>query len=254
MGANMGSTGCPQRSRPLLARIDESAFLGRGVSIAVNRKQNGFTLIELLVVIAIIAILAAILFPVFARARENARKSTCQSNLKQLGLAMMQYTQDYDEMLPRLNIGPGLTYTLPNGATYTGYMLWHTSIYPYLKNTGILSCPSDTVKYAGNYTGGGSYGMNTYNAGRSLAVIEIPAESMFFAEAGGGDSYNLDGDTAGANEEMVGSATFTSVPRHSEGLVSAFCDGHVKWMPRTKIPPFSINSKYWYGGYTGTNP
>src|SRR4028119_422853 len=70
--------------------------------LSIKRKQYraGFTLIELLVVIAIIAILAAILFPVFARARENARRASCQSNLKQLGLAFAQYTQDYDEMLP----------------------------------------------------------------------------------------------------------------------------------------------------------
>ena len=67
-----------------------------------TRKKFGFTLIELLVVFAIIAILAAILFPVFARARENARRASCQSNLKQIGLGIMQYTQDYDEKMPRM--------------------------------------------------------------------------------------------------------------------------------------------------------
>ncbi|NSW55216.1 MAG: DUF1559 domain-containing protein [Armatimonadetes bacterium] len=212
-------------------------------------KRSGFTLIELLVVIAIIAILAAILFPVFARAREKARQTSCLSNLKQLGLAAQMYAQDYDETLPRLNIGPGpLTYTLPNGTTYSGYMLWHTSIYPYLKNYQMLSCPSDSVRYAGNYTGGGSYGLNSLNSGQALGSINYPAESMFFAEANGGDSYNLDGDTAGANDEML------AAPRHNDGLNNAFVDGHAKWMNVKNIPPFGTSSRYWYGPYTGNNP
>jgi prepilin-type N-terminal cleavage/methylation domain-containing protein len=93
------------------------------------RKRTGFTLIELLVVIAIIAILAAILFPVFARARENARRSLCQSNSKQLGLGMMQYTQDYDEKFP----------------AWWGYtdgsspLPWELAIQPYVRSTQVFS-------------------------------------------------------------------------------------------------------------------
>lgn len=105
----------------------------------------GFTLIELLVVIAIIAILAAILFPVFARARENARRSSCQSNLKQIGLAVTQYTQDYDERLP-LN----REHTSGGSYPYTDFMLptagsnvWR-DIQPYLKNSQVFGCPSAT--------------------------------------------------------------------------------------------------------------
>ena len=94
--------------------------------------RKGFTLIELLVVIAIIAILAAILFPVFARAREKARQTQCLSNVKQTMLAVNMYAQDYDETLPRLNIFVGgAGYELPNGSVYNGdYMLWHTMLYP----------------------------------------------------------------------------------------------------------------------------
>jgi len=118
-------------------------------------KRRGFTLIELLVVIAIIAILAAILFPVFARARDAARKATCQSNLKQIGLALRMYTSDYDEQLPRNAFpdpdGPG-PIADPNTAdcltetTRASYRGWISNVLmPYAKNTGIWTCPS----YAG---------------------------------------------------------------------------------------------------------
>ncbi|MDR3710923.1 MAG: DUF1559 domain-containing protein [Capsulimonadaceae bacterium] len=94
-------------------------------------RKQGFTLIKLLVVIAIIAILAAILFPVFAQAREKARTATCASNLKQIGLGMMQYTGDYDECLP---IG---TFSGSSG------MGWASQIYPYVKSNGVFTCPDD---------------------------------------------------------------------------------------------------------------
>src|SRR5258707_2630369 len=96
-----------------------------------RRVNSAFTLIELLVVIAIIAILAAILFPVFARARENARRSSCQSNLKQIGLGILQYVQDYDEIMPRVD------------ATGAGH--WKDTINPYITSYQIFRCASDTT-------------------------------------------------------------------------------------------------------------
>ena len=98
-----------------------------------SKHRIAVTLIELLVVIAIIAILAAILFPVFAKAREKARQTVCASNLKQLGLAFMEYSQDYDEQLP----GTALYIGIPGFG-------WPGMIYPYVKSTGVYSCPDDT--------------------------------------------------------------------------------------------------------------
>lgn len=135
-----------------------------------KQKTTGFTLIELLVVIAIIAILAAILFPVFGRARENARRSSCQSNLKQIGLGLMQYTQDYDEMLPYGWYGPDGNDSTPNGVRYK----WMDVAYPYVKSTQVFSCPSDPRKDRSAYTfyqnlpstgtdvKYGSYGLNAF--------------------------------------------------------------------------------------------
>jgi prepilin-type N-terminal cleavage/methylation domain-containing protein/prepilin-type processing-associated H-X9-DG protein len=102
------------------------------------RRTSAFTLIELLVVIAIIAILAAILFPVFAQAREKARQTGCLSNLKQIGTGLMMYTQDYDEAYP-CNWYGGLWDTTPNGSQYK----WMDAVYPYVKNEQVFSCPSD---------------------------------------------------------------------------------------------------------------
>jgi prepilin-type N-terminal cleavage/methylation domain-containing protein/prepilin-type processing-associated H-X9-DG protein len=120
-----------------------------------NMKRRAFTLIELLVTIAVIAILAAILFPVFARARENARRSGCLSNLKQIGLGFVMYTQDYDEHMPPLyqDLGTG-NFRYPNGeVSSNGSCPWYIMIYPYVKNWQIYNCPSTggEPQYTGRY-------------------------------------------------------------------------------------------------------
>src|SRR6059058_3353568 len=110
----------------------------------VSRQRRGFTLIELLVVIAIIAILAAILFPVFARAREKARATSCLSNLKQCALATLMYVQDYDETFPRVpNVAD--PYLHPNQPVdKQGWLYWAQMVQPYAKNQRIFACPSDS--------------------------------------------------------------------------------------------------------------
>lgn len=154
-------------------------------TIAVNEKRQGFTLIELLVVIAIIAILAAILFPAFARARENARRASCQSQLKQIGLGLLQYAQDYDEKNAIQHQGPATggsaATTAPGGENVgaggasdkaTGDYKWMDAIYPYVKSEQIFTCPSDSAinnlpyKYYQNEPAGsqlkyGGYAMNS---------------------------------------------------------------------------------------------
>ena len=133
-----------------------------------RRRIPGFTLIELLVVIAIIAILAAILFPVFARARENARKSTCQSNLKQIGMAVQMYAQDYDEIYPGISM-----------ATATSQCWTNDLLDPYIKNAKVWVCPSITS---------GTYGFNwrhmikdTFSSptsGVRMATVQRPADIL----------------------------------------------------------------------------
>jgi len=121
-------------------------------NICKSRRSSGFTLIELLVVIAIIAILAAILFPVFATAREKARSAACVSNLDQLSLAMLQYVQDYNEHYP---------YSISTNWTPAGSSDWSTAIWPYVKSSGVYMCPDDLSQTGPGWV---PYNGATYNA------------------------------------------------------------------------------------------
>ncbi len=118
-----------------------------------RHSRKAFTLVELLVVIAIISILASILFPVFSSAREKARQTVCLSNVKQIGLGAMMYSQDYDEILPETSYNavcrnPGTNGTQQGSTRWNGVYAWPLAIVPYVKSYGILSCPSDTYKLA----------------------------------------------------------------------------------------------------------
>ena len=143
-----------------------------------RRSTKGFTLIELLVVIAIIAILAAILFPVFAQAREKARQISCLSNEKQLGLGVMQYTQDYDEKFP-VGYNLGLS-----GTPCT----WAGQVYPYIKSTKVFLCPDDpqpldVVSYAINsYTANPGPTPQSPNESASLSEFNAPSSTVLFCE------------------------------------------------------------------------
>ncbi len=183
------------------------------------KRRNGFTLIELLVVIAIIAILAAILFPVFARARENARKTTCLSNLKQLGLGMLQYLQDYDERFP----GRCVSATYPD---CTGNNYWYHVIAPYVKNTDLLICPSrrDYVPCGYGYNAYAVAGSSTPIAtGSSLASIQNTSQILMLIDSTRSPTAYRPSDYDWATWSSYHPIT------HAEGLNVVHVDGHAKW-------------------------
>jgi len=205
-----------------------------------GKRAKGFTLIELLVVIAIIAILAAILFPVFARARENARRTSCMSNLKQIGLGWMQYIQDYDEKLPEYGAGGATQY--PGGIFEV--------MQPYLKSTQVYQCPSDSGgPQAPGTAGYTDYVVNLFLAynGRTgygvaaLAAIDSPSLVVVFNDytAGSGRGWftGTHGKNCGSTACDPEIATFTSGYglRHLDGLNYAFADGHAKWLKSERV-------------------
>ena len=185
--------------------------------------RRGFTLIELLVVIAIIAILASILFPVFARARAKARQASCASNMKQLALAFEMYSQDNDETMPGCPNGPG------GNGLYGGWVWYPTfgtpgngyfdvtrgAMYSYVRNRQIFICPDDR-------TGSGcSYEMNSYMRGTALAAIPSPADTLLL----------IPEDSNGTANDGYFDVPAGDVPmrNHNDGMNLAYADGHVKW-------------------------
>ena len=219
---------------------------------APRRQRDAFTLIELLVVIAIIAILAAILFPVFARARENARRASCMSNLKQIGLGFMMYTQDYDEKFPPAmwfttwkGVGyvtqtdpsmPGYKFKVNDGSGLAGgsgnYVSWMDLIYPYVKSVQIFVCPSATAAVSTP-----SYGYNRQVSlvasgkfGIALAAIQRPSEVALTMD------YNIPYGVYADGTEYCGiflndSYTPNVYPHLGGGTVN-FTDGHAKWFTK----------------------
>jgi prepilin-type N-terminal cleavage/methylation domain-containing protein/prepilin-type processing-associated H-X9-DG protein len=242
-------------------------------------KRSAFTLIELLVVIAVIAILAAVLFPVFARARENARRSSCQSNLKQIGLGLLQYSQDYDEKLVRAWSGS------KNG-TDANSNRWMDAIYPYVKSEQVFNCPSHSfVDPSGPYTFRhdkryGSYAINASYylpgdqqkspAGETdtvLSSLQDASGTVWISESKG--IYNMfetsyefawssitgsalpDDDVPQPEVETTAAGYRTLdrlMERHLETIAVLYCDGHVKSL---KLPALTKkNSAQAYPAFT----
>jgi len=185
--------------------------------------RKGFTLIEILVVLAIIAILAAILFPVFARARAKARQAQCASNLRQLASAFEMYVTDYDDTYPGAPNGNG------GNSTYGGWV-WYAAfgtpapgyfdvtrgaVYPYVRNTQIYICPDDR-------SGSGcTYELNCWLRFLPMAMVPKPAETLLLIPED-------DHGTANDGYFDVPAGDYPCL-RHNGGLNAAFADGHVKW-------------------------
>jgi len=198
-------------------------------------RKKGFTLIELLVVIAIIAILAAILFPVFAKAREKARQTSCASNLKQIALGALMYAQDYDEFLciAQPLAGPPV-------------LFFDSVLQPYVKNTQIFKCPSKTsptLAYGMAVHEAGGYYYGSYEA-RSLGAIANPASCIY---VGDNDTYTratgaLYSENWWTYPPSVYGTLFLNSKRHNKGGNYAFVDGHVKWYGQQAV---SSNAALW---------
>jgi len=245
-------------------------------------KHKAFTLIELLVVITIIAVLAAILFPVFARARESARRTSCLSNLKQIGLGALMYSQDYDEkfMLIEVNGQTNSNKSNPFG--------WADALEPYLKSTQIFQCPSEPNGPAGpsgdfaispwthQYT---DYWYNLMVHRKSISSLDNPSLTVLsgdggsvnngddnsvaaygysrYATGGGSSScgtasaYKKDfehGDIAGELARIINDG----YKRHLDGANFAFADGHAKWFKSYTEGPNKFRSTAVYNSCTGT--
>lgn len=234
------------------------------VNVATPTKKTAFTLIEVLVVISIIAILAAILFPVFARVRENARRSSCLSNLRQIGLGLQQYTQDNDEQNSRswyVSSGPSSAL-----ASYK----WMDAIYPYVKSEQVFNCPSHNLpvniapsasifdsyrfrdgtrwgSYAANVTYFGDGNFNPFLS-RNVASWESPSTTVYVVDGVG--RYEIAWQTGNppistTNPRYISVGGFPTVfERHLETSVVLFCDGHAKAQKLEKLAVVGDQGRY----------
>ncbi|MEI6501173.1 MAG: DUF1559 domain-containing protein [Armatimonadota bacterium] len=165
-----------------------------------TRSRDGFTLIELLVVIAIIAILASILFPVFARAREKARETTCKSNLRQLGLSIRMYVDDYDGLMPKANYKPSVK----------GQPGLVALLEPYVKNTQIFRCPSDRDNLYQTEGTSYNYGNGFFDADQATWSLDAPPSYW------------------GAESSELPILADSAKTWHGQGVNTLYADGHVK--------------------------
>jgi prepilin-type N-terminal cleavage/methylation domain-containing protein/prepilin-type processing-associated H-X9-DG protein len=239
-------------------------------------KKSGFTLIELLVVIAIIAILAAILFPVFAQAREKARTSACMNNQKQIGTALLQYAQDWDELYPTYNLNTGLWVTplaniikVAKNKTETGSSVFKC---PSTSEAACTGCFSATVTDMWQWGAGtekgavtASYTHNGWMYDCGVSDVKSPSQTMFDADGIWIDAWPTHTQKIPVNGKSVANVTAgierIAIDRHSNGINVTFADGHAKWYSRLKLldpsilyHPFDPDEKSAGAGCGGQTP
>lgn len=202
--------------------------------------RRGFTLIELLVVIAIIAILAAILFPVFARAREKARQASCLSNVKQMTLAVTMYAQDYDETLPLAIGGPAMTHL----------QSIFELLQPYQRNRQIERCPSDRTG-AINFSAEG-LGRYSYSANVALFAYQLPVmppQPVIGLAQVPRPTHTLTIYDGLDTSTTPGAHILMAAYRHNGGANAGFLDGHAKWHAEGRAPEgySHLPKGYWHG-------
>jgi prepilin-type N-terminal cleavage/methylation domain-containing protein/prepilin-type processing-associated H-X9-DG protein len=196
-------------------------------------KHKGFTLIELLVVIAIIAILAAIIFPVFSMVREKARQASCQSNLRQIAMAVKMYTVDYDEKFPiQDTFGVSWPTGIPSWIDPSIDSNWARSIFPYIKSYKVLVCLSSKLiedPYPVSYFGNGMI----FETHISEAAVESPSNTVIFQCYGKAERVLYDFPTKYRSPNQwfyEGENDWHQFFMHADGTNFAFVDGHVKWL------------------------
>ena len=224
-------------------------------------KRSGFTLLEFLVVIACIAIVGAVIFPVFASHPERPRRNACLTNVKQLALGVMQYAQDYDERFPNSgfavvkvkgNPPPALTYRAEEPANG-----WYDAVYSYVKNSRIYYCPSDESKERIGYPApaqaeefASSFTLNKWTAtGLETATVKNPAEFVLLAErnnetqAANGSylfapwKWSKDAEGPQITQDLA-------LTRHNSGSIVGFSDGHAKWFNPARITEMQTSGAF----------